>query len=57
LLLAHKHLGGDLDLKYARETMRSIFMMWKRPVHIETTIDGRSRFYSYLANHEFVAKD
>lgn len=57
LLLAHKHLGGDLDLRYARETMRSVFLIWKRPVHIETTIDGRSRFYSYLSNHEFVAKD
>jgi stage V sporulation protein R len=57
LLLSHKHLGADLDLKYARETMRSVFLIWKRPVHIETTIEGRKRFFTYNANHEFVAKD
>ncbi len=57
LLLSHKHLGGDLDLKYARETMRSVFMLWKRPVHIETETEGRKRFFTYTQNHEFVAKD
>jgi stage V sporulation protein R len=57
LLLTHRHLGVDLDLKYARETMRSIFLMWTRPIHIETEIDGRKRFYTYSANHEFIAKD
>jgi hypothetical protein len=32
-------------------------MLWKRPVHIETTIEGRKRFFTYTPNHEFVAKD
>jgi len=57
LLLIHKHLGADLDLKYARETMRSIFTLWTRPVHIETEVEGRKRFFTYTKNHEFVAKD
>lgn len=57
LLLSHKHLGADIDLKYARETMRSMFMMWKRPIHIETEVEGRKRFFTYNQNHEFVAKD
>jgi stage V sporulation protein R len=57
LLLIHKHLGADLDLKYARETMRSIFSIWSRPVHIETEVEGRKRFFTYTKNHEFVAKD
>jgi stage V sporulation protein R len=57
LLLIHKHLGADLDLKYARETMRSIFLLWTRPVHIETEVEGRKRFFTYTKNHEFVAKD
>ncbi len=57
LLLIHKHLGADLDLKYARETMRSIFLVWTRPVHIETEVEGRKRFFTYTRNHEFVAKD
>ncbi len=57
ILLSHKHLGVDLDMKYARETMRSIFMIWTRPVHIETLVEGRKRFFTYTANHEFIAKD
>jgi stage V sporulation protein R len=57
LLLSHRHLGVDLDLKYARETMRSIFTIWTRPIHIETEIDGRKKFYTYTANHDFIARD
>ncbi len=57
LLLSHKHLGVDLDLKYARQTMKSIFTMWTRPIHIETEIEGRKRFFTYNSNHEFVSKD
>ncbi len=57
ILLSHKHLGTDLDMKYARETMRSIYLMWSRPVHIETELEGRKRLFTYNHNHEFVAKD
>jgi stage V sporulation protein R len=57
ILLSHKHLGMDLDLKYARETMRSIFLISTRPVHIETTIDGRKKIYTYTEKHEFIAND
>lgn len=57
LYLIHRHLGVDLDLKYARETMRSLFLLWTRPVHIETEIDGRKRVFTYTAQHEFNAKD
>jgi len=44
-------------LKYARETMKSIFSIWTRPIRIETEIEGRKRFYTYTSTHEFVAKD
>jgi stage V sporulation protein R len=57
LLLTHRHLGVDLDLKYARETMKSIFSIWTRPIHIETEIEGRKKFYTYTATNDFVAKD
>jgi stage V sporulation protein R len=57
LYLVHRYLGVDLDLKYARETMHSIFKIWTRPVHIETEVDGRRRIFTYTANHEFNAKD
>jgi stage V sporulation protein R len=57
LYLFHRYLGVDLDLKYARETMRSLFTLWTRPVHIETEVDGRKRVFTYTAHHEFIAKD
>jgi stage V sporulation protein R len=57
ILLFHKHQGADLDMKFARETMRSIFMMWSRPIHIQTEVEGRKKFYSYTMNHEFITKD
>jgi stage V sporulation protein R len=57
MLLSHKHQGVDLDMKYARDTMKSIFSVWSRPVHIETEVDGRKKFYTYTATHEFIAKD
>lgn len=57
LLLSHRHLGVDLDLKYARETMRSIYTIWTRPIHIETEIDGRKKFYTYTSTHEFIARE
>jgi stage V sporulation protein R len=57
ILLVHRHQGVDLDMKYARQTMRSIFNIWTRPVHIETEVDGRKRFFTYTATHEFLAKD
>ncbi len=57
ILLGHKHVGMDLDMKYARETMRSIFLISTRPVHIETLIDGRKKVYSYNEKHEFIAND
>lgn len=57
ILLQHKHVGMDLDMKYARETMRSIFLISTRPVHIETQVDGRKKIYTYNEKHEFVAND
>lgn len=49
LLLEHKHLGFDIDLKYAREAMESIHTIWKRPVHLMTLVDGVRRHYIYSA--------
>ncbi len=47
LLLWHKHQGLDLDIRWARETMRSIGEIWKRPVNVETEVDGQKKLYTY----------
>ena len=55
LLLLHKHQGVDLDHKYTRETMRNIAAIWRRPVNIETEVDGQKKLVSYN-NGEFTEK-
>lgn len=41
LYLVHRHEGIDLDVPYAEETLRSLYYIWGRPVHIETLIEDR----------------
>ena len=41
LLLAHCHEGMDLDIPFARDTLQSLYVLWKRPVHIETVVEGK----------------
>jgi stage V sporulation protein R len=38
LYLAHKHLGIDLDIKYATECLKNLRLLWRRPVHIQARI-------------------
>jgi stage V sporulation protein R len=55
LLLWHKHQGLDLDVKWSRETMRSLSEIWKRPVNVETEVDGQKKLFTYT-NGEFSEK-
>jgi stage V sporulation protein R len=41
LVLAHKHDGMDLDPTYARETLRNLQAIWRRPVGIITRADSK----------------
>ncbi len=43
LLLVHQHDGVDLRLDWAREVLASLVRMWKRPVFLETVVEGRAR--------------
>jgi stage V sporulation protein R len=47
LYLKHKHEGVDLDIPYAKETLKNIYALWKRPVHLETVIQNRRRVLTY----------
>lgn len=47
LYLRHRHEGVDLKMDYARETMRNLFKIWTRPVHLETVIDEKRRLLSF----------
>lgn len=40
LYLLHKWEGLDLDIDWAGKTLRAIYTLWGRPVHLETIVDG-----------------
>ncbi len=48
LLLWHKHMGMDLDVKWTKETMRSLAAIWKRPVNLETENESQKKIYAYV---------
>ena len=41
LLLRHEHHGTDLRSDYATDTLGALCRVWKRPVVIETLVEGR----------------
>jgi len=47
LLLIHRHEGIDLRMDYAKETLKSLYSVWRRPVHIETVIDGTKKILGF----------
>lgn len=47
LLLTHRHEGVDLDEGYAHATLRNLFALWKRPVHIASIKKDRGVLLSF----------
>jgi stage V sporulation protein R len=47
LLLRHDHQGLDLRVDYAKEVMRGLFRIWKRPVLTQTVADGKAVLLRY----------
>ena len=41
LLLEHDHQGVDLKLDWARDVLRSLVRVWRRPVEIHTMVEGK----------------
>ncbi len=47
LYLLHRFEGVELQMDYARETMRNLQRIWTRPVHLETAVEGRRRLLTF----------
>jgi stage V sporulation protein R len=47
LLLWHKHQGLDIDPQWARETLRALADIWRRPVNVETEVDGQKKLFNF----------
>ena len=51
LVLAHKFDGVDLDPNYARETLKNLNGVWRRPVGIVTKVEGKSVLMRHDGTH------
>ncbi len=47
LYLSHVFEGQELDMNYAEKTLQHVFLLWGRPVHLETVYDGKKILISY----------
>ncbi|HSQ65644.1 MAG TPA: SpoVR family protein [Polyangiaceae bacterium] len=47
LLLRHDHQGMDLRVDYAKEVMRALYRIWKRPVLTQTVMESKATLLRY----------
>lgn len=47
LLLHHKFEGIELKMDYARDVLQNLYRIWRRPVNIETLIEGKGRLLTF----------
>ncbi len=46
LYLAHRHIGVDIEIKYATESLRNLQCVWRRPVHLQAPIDDEMMLFT-----------
>jgi stage V sporulation protein R len=46
-MLSHEYEGRELDLPYAKDTLANVHYLWRRPVHLKTTMDDKKMLLSY----------
>jgi stage V sporulation protein R len=47
LLLRHEHVGLDLRLDYAKEVLRALQRIWRRPVAVATSVEQKPTLLRY----------
>jgi stage V sporulation protein R len=47
LYIKHLFEGQEMDLVYADKTLAYVYQIWGRPVHLETTFDGKRQLLSF----------
>ena len=50
LYLEHRWSGIEVKITYAEDTLKALYQLWRRPVHIETVLDGCVTVISYDGN-------
>lgn len=56
LLLKHDHEGVDLKHEFTLETIKNLYRIWNRPVHLETIIEDVKRRVTYDGSGHQVEK-
>ena len=47
LYIKHLYEGQDLDLNYAEKTLQHVYVLWGRPVHLETLYENKRILLTY----------
>lgn len=47
LYLEHRFNGPELKVEYANATLEALYRIWRRPVHVETNLEGFRAVISY----------
>lgn len=47
LLLNHVHYGVDLDVNFANETLRNLYVIWRRPVNLKTKYEEKEVIFHF----------
>jgi stage V sporulation protein R len=50
LYLAHQHNGMDLEIKFATETLKNLYRVWQRPVHLQARIEDEVVLFSFAGD-------
>ena len=47
LFLVHRYEGVDLRHDHAQATLRNLHLIWQRPVHLQTKVDGVAKVFTF----------
>ncbi len=47
LYLKHLYEEQEIDIDYAEKTLRYVYQLWRRPVHLETVLNGKGVVLTY----------
>jgi len=50
LYLAHQHNGQDIEIRYAVETLKNVYKLWQRPVHLQARIDDDMILFTFAGD-------
>ena len=47
LFLLHRYEGVDLRQDHAQATLQNLHLIWQRPVHLQTKVDGVPKIFAF----------